>query len=140
MTNIATELEPTAEAAAAKIDLADMLESINGYEEIGLEQEFSVSMLDMVDLVNSEQADLTGANLKEFLRMMRGLVFVLEKRNGASTKDAKHTAMLCGMRDLMDKFDIEPDQAGDDQADDEPADPMAGIDGGDARGEGVAQL
>ena len=137
MTDIATELELTAAAAAAKIDLADMLESINGYEEIGLEQEFSVSMLDMVDLVNSDQADLTGANLKEFLRMMRGLVFVLEKRNGASTKDAKHTAMLCGMRDLMDKFDIEP---GDDQADDEPADPMAGIDGGDALGEGVAQL
>lgn len=125
----------TTAAAPAKIDLTDMLESINGYEEIGLEQEFDVSMLDMVDLVNSDQADLTGANLKEFLRMMRGLVFVLEKRKGATTKDAKHTALLCGMRDLMDKFDIEPEEA-----DDDPADPMAGIEGGDAPGEGVAQL
>lgn len=125
----------TTAAAPAKIDLTDMLESINGYEEIGLEQEFNVSMLDMVDLVNSDQADLTGANLKEFLRMMRGLVFVLEKRKGATTKDAKHTALLCGMRDLMDKFDIEPEEA-----DDDPADPMAGIEGGDAPGEGVAQL
>jgi hypothetical protein len=125
----------TAAAAPAKIDLTDMLESINGYEEIGLETEFNVSMLDMVDLVNGDQADLTGANLKEFLRMMRGLVFVLEKRKGATTKDAKHTALLCGMRDLMDKFDIEPDE---DDAD--PADPMAGIEAGDAPGEGVAQL
>lgn len=125
----------TTAAAPAKIDLTDMLESINGYEEIGLETEFNVSMLDMVDLVNSDEADLTGANLKEFLRMMRGLVFVIEKRKGATTKDAKHTALLCGMRDLMDKFDIEQP---DDDAD--PADPMAGIEGGDALGEGVAQL
>ena len=131
MTEIAVELETA--AAPAKIDLTDMLESINGYEEIGLEQEFEISMLDMVDLIDGDQADLSGANLKQFLRMMRGLVFVLEKRNGATTKDAKHTALLCGMRDLMEKFDLEPDEEAD------PADPMAGIERGDALGEAVAQ-
>lgn len=76
----------------------ETLRSLNGFDEIAIEKAFG-----------KELDDLSGR------ATLRALIFVVEKRNGVTDKDAKAIAMGIPIRELDDHFAKPVEEVDDDE-------------------------
>lgn len=82
--------------------MTDVLLSVNGYDEIAIARFFNAELTELQD---------------KPLRAIRAMVFIAERRNGASDKDAYKAAMTLTQSEAADYF---PDDPTDDETPDEP--------------------
>lgn len=85
-----------------KLDPEEILYSLNGYEEVGIEKAFGFRLESLED---------------NALRGIRALYFIVKKREGLTHDQAKHSAMELTLGQLMEVFDMDDI--------DVPADPEA---------------
>ncbi|WP_028654880.1 hypothetical protein [Nocardioides sp. J54] len=76
----------------------EAMNSLNGFDEIAIEKAFG-----------QDFDDLNGR------ATVRAVIFVLEKRAGASDKDAKQYAMSVPMGQLDDHFESNPEEVDEDE-------------------------
>lgn len=77
-----------------KLDPEEMFKSLNGFEEIAIEQHFRRSTGQIA--IAAEQGDA--------FQLMRALLFVAEKRGGMNDTDAFRTVMLMRTDAVTDRF------------------------------------
>lgn len=100
---MSTEQETTPGGGAELIDAEDMFKSLNGFEQIAIEQHFKARVKTIAD--------------DEFA-LMRALLFVAEKRTGMADGDAFRNVMLMRLDDVTGRF-LQP--SGDDLDDEDPS-------------------
>lgn len=99
-----TEIDTTSETPADKPTMTDVCNTLTGYDEIAITKEFG---RDFAVLVNYPTS------------LGRALIFVLNRRDGLTDKEAKRAAMEMRLGDVNDYFADEAD-------DDEDPDTAAG--------------
>lgn len=80
-----------------KLDPEEMFKSLNGFEEIAIEQHFR----------RSASAIALAAEQGDAFQLMRALLFIAEKRDGMADVDAFRTVMLMRNDDVAERF-VEP--------------------------------
>lgn len=79
-----------------KITASEMVQSLNGFEELAIEKHMGI--------------DPYADGERKPMAVMRAMVFVLRKREGATDQEARQAAMEMPMGVLKDIFEDEPEE------------------------------